>query len=246
MAALVAVAAPAKAIHCGRSLVFGNSRLVSSNQDDPHPALAATVRRHLDHPWRAPVADHDRAAFQRARDWLGDSSAPLILDSGCGTGRSSVLLARRYPQARVVGLDQSAHRLERASRRFELPRNLLLTRTDCTGFWRLAEQAGWRPWRHYLLYPNPWPKSTHLKRRWHGHPVFPHLLGLGGTLVLRTNWALYAREMAAALAVAGRAAALRELAGCEPSLTDFEDKYRGSGHRIWELVSVLAPRHRAD
>ncbi|GAA5119086.1 tRNA (guanine(46)-N(7))-methyltransferase TrmB [Alloalcanivorax gelatiniphagus] len=217
----------------------GNSRPVTSNQAEPHPALADTVGRHLAHPWRAPLADHDREAFQRARDWLGDSDAPLILDSGCGTGRSSVLLGQRYPQARVLGLDQSAHRLARAPRRFPIPDNVLLLRTDCAGFWRLAEAAGWRPWRHYVLYPNPWPKSAHLKRRWHGHPVFPHLLGLGGTLVLRTNWELYAREMAGALALAGRQASVSALAGGQPPVTDFEEKYRHSGHRLWELVADL-------
>lgn len=220
--------------------MFGNSRAVTSNQEDLHPALESTVRRHLAHPWRAPVGDHDRDAFARARAWVGDSQRPLILDSGCGTGRSSVSLARQYPQALVLGLDQSAHRLERAVRRFELPTNLLLLRTDCAGFWRLAEAAEWRPWRHYMLYPNPWPKSAHLKRRWHGHPVFPHLLALGGQLTLRTNWALYAREMAEALAVAGRAGSLGELTEQGEPLTDFEDKYRHSGQALWELKAELA------
>ncbi|MBF1801455.1 tRNA (guanine(46)-N(7))-methyltransferase TrmB [Alloalcanivorax profundimaris] len=219
--------------------MFANSRAVTSNQDAPHPALADTVRRHLGHAWRAPLADYDRDAFARAEHWLAGSSGPLILDSGCGTGRSSVWLARRYPHARVLGLDQSAHRLERAARRFEPIGNLLLLRTDCAGFWRLAEAAGWRPWRHYLLYPNPWPKSAHLKRRWHGHPVFPHLLGLGGELVLRTNWELYAREMAGALELAGRAASLSPLTVEDEAITDFEEKYRDSGHRLWELVAAL-------
>ena len=220
--------------------MFGNSRAVTSNQEDLHPALEATVRRHLAHPWRAPLGDHDRDAFARAQAWVGDSQRPLILDSGCGTGRSSVMLARQYPQALVLGLDQSAHRLERAARRFDPPANLLLVRTDCAGFWRLAEAAGWQPWRHYLLYPNPWPKSAHLKRRWHGHPVFPHLVALGGTLVLRTNWELYAREMSEALALAERPALLGELAPAGEPLTDFEDKYRHSGHALWELTATLA------
>ena len=204
--------------------MFGNSRSVTSNQEGVHPSLEATVRRHLAHPWRAPLGDHDRDAFARAQAWVGDSPRPLILDSGCGTGRSSMLLAQQHPEALVLGLDQSAHRLARAERRFEPPANLLLV-------------AGWRPWRHYLLYPNPWPKSAHLKRRWHGHPVFPHLLALGGTLVLRTNWELYAREMAEALALAGLPASVSALVPEGEPLTDFEDKYRHSGHRLWELTT---------
>src|SRR5699024_5916384 len=186
--------------------MFGNSRAVSSNQSGTHEALEKVIRRHLRYPWQALVADHDRRAFDQAREWLEvrGSQRPLWLDSGCGTGRSAVTLARRYPEVLVLGLDQSAKRLERGRGRFApLPDNVLLLRTDCSGFWRLAQVTGWRLERHYLLYPNPWPKSAHLKRRWHGHPVFPHLLALGGTLLLRSNWELYVREMAAALALAG-------------------------------------------
>ncbi len=220
--------------------MFGNSRSVTSNQEGPHPALEATVRRHLTHPWRAPVADHDRAAFARASARVGAAGDRLIVDSGCGTGRSSVALARRYPEALVLGLDQSRHRLQRAERRFApLPDNLLLLQTDCTGFWRLAAEAGWRVRRHFLLYPNPWPKSAHLKRRWHGHPVWPALLALGGTLEMRSNWSLYLREARAALAVSGIPARLTALSPGEEALTDFEEKYAASGQPLWRLTAAL-------
>jgi tRNA G46 methylase TrmB len=226
--------------------MFGNSEAVNSNQDGLHPALEKTVRRHSERAWRAPVADYDRAAFQQAIAWVGEQGAgrPMIFDSGCGTARSSVALARRHPEALVLGLDQSSHRLERAARRFTpLPENLLLLRTDCGGFWRLAREAGWRLHAHYLLYPNPWPKSAHLKRRWHGHPVFPTLLDLGGTLVLRSNWEIYPAEMQQALALAGVCKAqLRPLVPDQAPLTDFEDKYRHSGHALWELVADLDQR----
>lgn len=222
--------------------MFGNSHAVISNQSGLHQSLNLVVERHLRHAWRAPVADHDRRAFQQAQAWVAEQGAsrPLVFDSGCGTGRSSVALALRDPLTLVLGLDQSAARLERAGRRFApLPANLLLLRTDCAGFWRLAWQAGWRLQRHYLLYPNPWPKSAHLKRRWHGHPVFPTLLALGGTLVLRSNWRLYPEEMAAALALAGRQVGVAALEGISEPLTDFEDKYLHSGHPLWELVTEL-------
>lgn len=222
--------------------MFGNSHAVVSNQNGVHESLPATVRRHLQHPWQAPLAEHDQRAFQRAQAWRAarGMERPLVLDSGCGTARSAVTLARAAPRALVLGLDQSGHRLARGQRRFApLPENLLLLRTDCGGFWRLALAAGWRLERHYLLYPNPWPKSAHLKRRWHGHPVFPALLALGGTLVLRSNWEIYLREMAAALALAGRSARLAPIESVAVPLTDFEDKYHHSGHRLWELTALL-------
>ncbi len=93
--------------------------------------------------------------------------------------------------------------------------------------------------RHYLLYPNPWPKSAHLKRRWHGHPVFPHLLALGGELEARSNWRLYLEELAAALALAGITASVTPVADTEETLTDFEEKYRLSGHQLWRLSATL-------
>ena len=49
--------------------MFANSRAVTTNQEGVHPALEATVRRHLAHPWRAPLGDHDREAFARAQAW---------------------------------------------------------------------------------------------------------------------------------------------------------------------------------
>lgn len=222
--------------------MFGNSHRVVSNQEGPHPSLETVVRRHLDHPWRAPLADYDRCAFEQTAAWRRErgEGRPLIVDSGCGTGRAAVSLAWRHPEALVLGLDQSAKRLERGAHRFApLPENLRLVRCDCAGFWRLAVAAGWRARRHYLLYPNPWPKSAHLKRRWHGHPVFPALLALGGVLELRSNWDLYPREMAMALALAGYPASVAAVTPDRPPFTDFEDKYGGSGHRLWALTADL-------
>jgi tRNA (guanine-N7-)-methyltransferase len=109
------------------------------------------------------------------------AGAPLILDSCCGVGESSRLLARAFPNHYVIGVDQSASRLARGGgRAAECPANLDLVRADVVDYWRLLHEAGVRLDRHYLLYPNPWPKIGHLSRRWHGHPVFPTLLELGG------------------------------------------------------------------
>ncbi|MDX1803227.1 MAG: methyltransferase domain-containing protein [Alcanivorax sp.] len=215
-----------------------------SNQDGLHKDLEKVVQRHQASHWRAPVADHDRQAFARAQQWrqAQGPARPLLLDSGCGTGRSSWLLARQYPQSLVIAIDQSADRLARAGRRFgQEPDNLLLLRADCSGLWRLMAEAGWRLTQHQLLYPNPWPKSAHLKRRWHGHPVWPTLLTLGGELQMRSNWLLYLQEVQAALALSDRQAMIQELPEQKAPMTDFEEKYQASGQRVWQLTASLAP-----
>ena len=221
--------------------MFANSRSVTSNQTGIHNDLERVVRRHLQSPWQAPIADHDAQAFAQLQQWrqAQGTERPLMLDSGCGTGRSSLLLARQQPEALVVGVDQSAVRLERASKRFQLPDNLLLLRADCAGLWRLIAGEGWQLQRHQILYPNPWPKSAHLKRRWHGHPVWPTMLSLGGELEMRSNWLLYLQEVRDALAISDIRAELSQLPMQSEPLTDFEEKYQASGQVNWRLTARL-------
>jgi len=215
----------------------GNSRRVDSTQSGPHKDLLTEVAKHARHRWARPITDYNRAAFDRAAQWIADHGhRPLILDSGCGTGDSSRLLATRHPDHLVIGVDRSADRLAR--QRDETPDNCLLVRADLVDFWRLARQAGWRPERHYLLYPNPEPKPRHLKRRFHAHPVFPDFVVLGGRIECRSNWPIYLEELALALDYHGRSVEISPVADNEPPLTLFERKYRASGQALWRLQTT--------
>lgn len=213
------------------------SRPVVSHQTGPHEQLEASLQRHRENAFRKPVADFNRDAFEQADAWLQQQQRPLILDSCCGVGQSSRKLAQAFPDHAVIGVDRSADRLSRQVG--ELPGNALLVRADLVDFWRLALHAGWRPEYHFLLYPNPYPKKKDLKLRWHGHPVFPDLLALGGQLECRSNWKLYLEEMQLALAWMGQASSLQPLIPDEDPLTPFERKYARSGHALWQLRSSL-------
>lgn len=209
---------------------------VISNQKGRHPRLDEAVRRHLEQPWRQPVRDHTRRAFEAVTSKVSGHGGPLVLDSGCGTGASSAELARRHAGALVIGVDKSAARLDKSS---ELPENAVLVRADLADFWRLAVARGWRLDYHYLLYPNPWPKSEHLKRRWHGHPVFPDLLRLGGRLEVRSNWRIYLEEFARALELAGYSAAAPMALRPSAPVSPFERKYHESGHELYGITVEL-------
>lgn len=219
--------------------MFANSRLVESSQDAPHPRLREFVSRHLQIPYRREPSAAGQAAFAAVAAQL---RAPFVLDAGCGTGASTLALARRYPRQRVLGVDKSATRLalgQRALGRDDAPRNAMLLHCELVDFWQLAAAAGLRCARQYLLYPNPWPKAEHLKRRWHAHPVLPSILALGGTIELRTNWRIYAEEFREALRIAGVASALETFVPGEP-LTPFERKYLASGHALWRVAADAA------
>lgn len=214
------------------------SRPVVTNQPGPHHDLARRVSRGLTHPLRKPIARHTQEAFASVTQWYERQTGPLILDAGCGVGLSTRQLAEKFPDHTVIGVDRSEDRLTRAHG--ELPANARLVRADLVDFWRLALASSWQPQRHYVLYPNPYPKSVHLKMRWHGHPVFPVIPALGGRLELRSNWRLYVEEFALALRQAtGVKAAVEAFDAHGEPLTPFEDKYQRSGQSLWRLVVEL-------
>lgn len=217
-----------------------------------------TVMLSTQHPQdgRDTKAGEEASCVQQQQQQQRHSPLPVVLDSGCGTGRSSALLARSYPHLPVIGIDRSAVRLSkggdgagsragrnrrhvdgsriqaqvgrrgsdeeqhvdgentgdrnaplterkggRGSRRREpLPENLLLLRADLVDLWVLASRDNvWQVEEHSILYPNPYPKRSQLRSRWHGHSVFPVLLGLGGRITLRSNWKAYLDELCQAV-----------------------------------------------
>lgn len=109
-------------------------------------------------------------------------------------------------------------------------------RADLVDYWRLLQEAGLRLARHYLLYPNPWPKIGQLGRRWHGHPVFPVIIALGGRLECRSNWRVYIEEFAAALTQLTATPVRCEAYNPEQPITPFERKYDASGHMLWRCA----------
>ncbi|KAL7554608.1 hypothetical protein ACHAWF_018102 [Thalassiosira exigua] len=169
----------------------------------------------------------------------------VILDRGCGTGRSTFLLGRRHEDCAVIGIDRSLARLSRnrsyngtdlgddANVDGNVPErldNVLLLRADLPDFWRLClSSPEWRAQTrvvaHYLLYPNPYPKGSRLKKRFYAHPSFPLLMMMMGhdynedndnekdvdggdgerrdppRLVVRSNWRGYLEEFRAAAMV---------------------------------------------
>lgn len=205
--------------------------------------LRRTVERHLSEPWRDPLHGPTVRAFEALQRLLGEQETrSLVLDSGCGTGAGTRVLAARHPGHVVIGIDRSAHRLA-STVPGDTPHRegrCAWVRADLGTFWRLALRAGWRVHSHYLLYPNPWPKARHLVRRWHAHPAWPFILDLGGELVLRTNWPVYAAEFLESLRFSGvESARLAEVVYGE-ALTPFERKYRHSGHPLVEVRARLS------
>ena len=231
--------------------VTGDSKAIITNQKGIHEKLDEVVQKHLSHPFQKPYQAHTEQAFAemnlRVNEFLeANPQGEVILDACCGVGQSTRLLAEQNPQALVIGVDKSAHRLSRrvaGQSNADSPeedicsrKNYHLVRADLNDFYRLVKAANWPVSKHYILYPNPWPKSKHLQRRWHGSAVFPAMTSIGKMLILRSNWPLYLQEFQQAAQQVNLFGDITELAIEAQPLTPFEAKYQASAQVCWQLT----------
>lgn len=236
-------------------------RSVTTNQDSIHKDLEKTVRKYARTQYMRPIALHTQEAFEQAREkicsWAGQSdiaTIPVVLDSGCGTGESTVHLARRFPDCAVLGIDKSEIRIGKSGDPSHagpegIPANAFWIRAELLDFWRLVLDNRWDVRYHAVFYPNPWPKQSECTRRFHMHPIFPAMMQLAPVTELRTNWEIYAQEFCSAANV------LREESGTVPELaglcrlqaalsayapdnaeTAFERKYAAAGQPLWRVI----------
>jgi tRNA G46 methylase TrmB len=218
--------------------ITGDSKVIVTNQTGVHEKLEEIVEKHLSHPFQKPYQPHTQEAFDEINAIVQLFDGPIILDSCCGVGQSTRLLAKRNPNALVIGVDKSAHRINRNVEETYDGDNYYLIRADLNDFYRLVKAANWPIIKHYILYPNPWPKSKHIQRRWHGSAVFPVLISLGEEIILRSNWRLYLEEFQEAADIAGLVGDMTQVAQVsnEEPLTPFEAKYQASDQQCWQLV----------
>ena len=225
------------------SEIIGDSRVITSNQVGLHEKLDEVVLKHLQHDFKKPYQTHTLTAFKEIEKWVEQQGKPIIFDSCCGVGESTSHIAKAHPEAIVLGMDKSADRLSKhpvdAVGETEALDNYRLLQVNLNDFWRLAVDANWQLSHHYLLYPNPWPKSKHLQRRWHGSAVFPAFLQLGGKLDLRSNWFTYVEEFQRALALAN-INSQADVYSHEQAITPFERKYWKSGQESLRLTCDLS------
>ena len=217
---------------------------IHTEQTAPHKDLVAVVEKHQKTNFRRPISPYQREIFEGVAAEIKSHAGPVLLDSCCGTGRSTLLLAEQNPDALVIGLDKSSKRLSRNEVFREhagMKENALLIQADVLDFWRLALEAGCSFDQHTIFYPNPYPKASDLTRRWHGHPVFPGMLQLSKVIEMRSNWRLYLEEfLEAAKLVAGWKGEIVQLEPVEARMTAFEKKYRQAGIPVYRLSLELS------
>ena len=168
---------------------------------------------------------------------LFGSPMPVDVEIGSGKGRFLLELAARHPERGFLGVERAAkyHRLvcERAAKRgLTNVRQLRTTAEDL--LFRLLPPAS--VGNLYVLFPDPWPKKRHHKRRLITPEVVEAMtraLVPGGRLLVKTDHPGYAEVIAGVLSGAAGLEALpaaEAFAGLPP--TGFETKYLREGRPI--------------
>ncbi|MCT4643014.1 MAG: hypothetical protein N4A33_12055 [Bacteriovoracaceae bacterium] len=212
---------------------MNNSKIVTTNQKGIHENLQKVLSRYDLNNYQRPISSYSLDTFKQIKKFVGTDK--FILDLGCGVGQSSFELKKVYPNYKIVGIDKSIKRLNK-NNDYETVDDILLVRAELLDLIPKLMDLSDQIVVTYILYPNPWPKSIHYKRRFHFNPVMPFICELSEHIVLRSNWKLYLEEFSAAyLFLKQKNSDVKEVQIKREYLTPFEKKYHQSGQKIYEL-----------
>ena len=176
--------------------------------------------------------------------------APCTLEIGFGNGENLAALARAHPERDYLGVE--VHRPGVGRLLLALEREQIgNVRVICHDAVEVLERqiAPGSLAEILILFPDPWPKKRHHKRRLIQGPfvaLIERALAADGVLKLATDWQPYALEMLAQLSAAPH---LRNLAvdggfvtrPAERAPTRFELRGRRLGHEVWDLAFARGP-----
>jgi tRNA (guanine-N7-)-methyltransferase len=182
--------------------------------------------------------------FERL-DWdkVFPRRAPIEIDLGCGDGGFLIESAQLRPQHNFLGVERLLGRIrkvEKRARRLALAnvRGLRIEIAYATQWLFPADSVA----VIHVLFPDPWPKRRHWKRRLFQPEFVAHVyraLQRGGLLNVATDHPEYFLQI---LQVCSQQAGLAQIGGAEakPALvmTDFEKEFAAKGKHVYRAQFV--------
>jgi tRNA (guanine-N7-)-methyltransferase len=169
--------------------------------------------------------------------------APLQVDLGCGEGSFLCELARRQPEKNFLGIDKLAGRVQKACRKAaELQSVRFLNVESSYAVRYLLPKRSVETF--YLLFPDPWPKRRHWRRR----SVTTEFLGAisqalaeNGRFLIATDHLDYFQEIER-IARADPDFTVVDFADGDLPPTKFEQQFRAQGAAIhWLELRKVSP-----
>jgi tRNA (guanine-N7-)-methyltransferase len=180
-----------------------------------------------------------------AAQTLFGRDAPRTLEIGFGNGANLLALAAAHPERDYLGVEVHRPGVGRLLLALEA-RALTNVRLICHDAVEVLEHQ--IPHAFFeeilILFPDPWPKKRHHKRRLIQRPfvaLAASRLAPGGVLRLATDWEPYALEMLEVLTATEGLENLSEYGGfiarpAERDPTRFERRGEQLGHAVWDLA----------
>jgi tRNA (guanine-N7-)-methyltransferase len=204
--------------------------------------ITGAQQRALGELWPKYGIEHDARQLELATAF--GREAPRTLEIGFGNGEHLVRLAHAHPERDYLGIEVHRPGVGRLLLALE-ERAITNVRVICHDAVEVLERqiAPASLAEVLVLFPDPWPKKRHHKRRLIQAPfvaLLARTLAAGGTLRLATDWQPYALEM---LSVLGASAEFANLAAggfserpAERAPTRFERRGTRLGHEVWDLA----------
>ena len=184
-------------------------------------------------------------------DWLRpismeqyfDSDLPLEVDLGCGNGTFALEMARQFPDRNFLAVERLLGRVRKICKRAsEIGlENLRVLRLEAryTVEWLLPHAS---VSRLHLLFPDPWPKAKHHRRRLVQRDFLHALrkvLVPGGEFLFKTDHEDYFEWAREELALFGHFESLPWDEGSDKlsfyPQTAFEEQWRAEGRAVHQL-----------
>lgn len=226
-----AIEVPDAARRTVRSYVRREGRITPAQQDA------------LDRLWRAYGIDQPGTPYD-GQAWFG-RAAPLVVEIGFGNGDHLADTAAAEPDKNFLGIEVHRPGVGRLLQRVERE-GLTSVRAICSDAVEVLTDvlpAG-SVSEVYVLFPDPWHKKRHHKRRIIQTPfaeVLARVLAQDGVLKLATDWADYAEHMRAVLDPMPQFENLAGAQGYMPrpearQITRFEARGLRLGHAVFDLA----------
>ena len=199
-----------------------------------------------------PESFRDAPLIPQGRDSLTDRldpknifgrKAPLHVDLGCGDGSFICALGQRMPAKNFLGIERLLGRIRSATRKAASLPNVRLLRMESSYAVRYllpAESVE----TFYLLFPDPWPKRRHWRRRIVTEDFLSAIgqaLVENGTFRIATDQREYFEKMKE-MARANSNFAIIDPTVADLPLTKFEKTFRAQGASIhWLELRKISP-----
>jgi tRNA (guanine-N7-)-methyltransferase len=180
-------------------------------------------------------------------------AAPTVVEIGFGMGHATADWAASHPGVNMIGIEVHPPGVGALLQRIDAAQlhNLRILQHDAVEVFEhmIAPQSLDAV---HLLFPDPWPKKRHHKRRL-VQPAFVSLLSStlapGGVLHMATDWEPYAHHMMAVLSAEPQL--VNRHAGFAPRnderiVTNFERRGLRLGHAVWDVAFERRARSQAD